>query len=407
MKRKYICIPVMVLMICALFPGMMISGDCESCSTEDVTPYTSQYLRESSLETDEMLDTLFQNISKKTELLTEMLKNVPSKEDEELSSLIDDFYTDYIYYLHYNYQKATLETVSAMTSESNNYLLINEIDKQIERSELEMAFLQYENLTREVDAQYDILRLYYAPTEDTQVEYGVVFDNILFLYKELTNLNTRYARLMTEYNISLQAEKQEILMRSLVICDTPGTGDSLQSYQQYYMASFAWVKAWVGVYSSQVPNTDYFIGEFCTGTKNTLDGYLAIANDEYDPWNVGSIQVKYFFIANQSTHQHNAIYEGNRSNYNLNGNYSIGGRQVSFTNGTGWTYGVSYDGSSTPSNGNYRFYVNADWFITYQACCIPSWPPDNTIYPQWCNKHCGGCFACDDGADQNFIIDEP
>ena len=61
MIRKYICIPVMVLMICALFPGM-ISGGCESCSTENVTPYTSEDLEEFSLEAEVMLDMLSRSI---------------------------------------------------------------------------------------------------------------------------------------------------------------------------------------------------------------------------------------------------------------------------------------------------------------------------------------------------------
>jgi len=393
-------------MICALFPGMMISRDCENCSTENVTPYTPEDLEKFSLEVEDVLDEQSITIVKKIGLLSKLLENTPTGKNKELSELIDSLYDDYISYLHYNYQKATLETIGAMATESDNYLLINKITEPVNQFELEKTLLLYEDLTREIDSKYDTLELYYDPIGGARIDYKTLVDDLLSLYKELTDLNTRYAKLVTEYTVSAQAEKQEILTRGLVICETPGAGDSLQDYQQYYLTSFVWVKAWIGVYSSQVPNTTYFIGQFCTGTKNTLNGYLNAAIDNFGAGNVGSIQVKYFFLANYGIYQHNAIYEGNKSVNNLNGNYYVGNNLVSFTNGAGWTYGATYDGSSTPSNGTYTFDVNENWFITYQACCIPSWPPDNTVYAQWCNKHCSGCFACDDGADQNFFYED-
>jgi len=233
-------------------------------------------------------------------------------------------------------------------------------------------------------------------------------DNIISIYDELTDVTAQYATLVTKHNIALQAEKQEILTRSWYDCDTPGTGDSLEDYESYYMTNFAWVKAWVGVYTSQSPIGTYIYSQYCTTTQRTLLQHLAYANDTYGPWNVGSIQVKYFFLADQSTHQHNAIYEGNRSNYNLNGSYQVGSSMIQFINGVAWTYGATYDGSSTPSNGYYTFDVNENWLypIEKNACCIPSSSPDDTTYYQWCNKHCSGCFACDDGADQNFFYED-
>lgn len=390
MKRKCICISVMVLMICALFPGM-IAGNCESCSTENVTLYTPEDLEKFSLEVEDVLDEQSITIVKKIGLLSKLLENPPTEKNKELSELINSLYDDYTSYLHYNYQKATLETIGAMTTERDNYLLINEITKPVDQLELEKTFLLYEDLTREIDDKYDTLELYYDPIGEERIDYKTVVDDILSLYKELTNLNTRYAKLVTERIVSAQAEKQEILTRGLVVCETPGEGDSLEDYEEYYLTSFAWVKAWVGVYSSSVPNTTYYIGQFCTGTKNTLSGYLNTAISTYGAGNVGSIQVKYFFIANYGTYQHNAIYEGNKTR--------VGGAET-------WTYGASYDGSSTPSNGTYTFDVNENWFITYQSCCLPSWAPDNTNAYQWCNIHCGGCFACDDGADQNFFYED-
>jgi len=405
MNKNYISIPVMVLMIGALVPGA-ISGDCENCSTEDIMPYTPEDLEKYNLEVEDFLDEQSITIMKKIGSLSKLFEDPPTEKNEELSKLLDSLYKDYIYYLHYNYQKATLKTIAAMTTESGNYLIIDKIIEPVDQPEVEDAYLLYEDLTLKLDYRYDTLELYYDHTGETQVDYGVLFDDILSLYNEATDLNTRYASLVAEYAISLQAETQEILTRSIVICDTPGAGDSLQANYPYYMASFAWVKAWIGVYSTVTPDMAYKIGDICTGTKNTLEGYLAIANSTYGSENVGSIQVKYFFLANQGIHQHNVIYEGNISNSNINGYRTVGDRPVYFTNGVGWTYGVSYDGSSTPSNGTYRFSIYADWLITQNACCIPSWPPDNTVYAQWCNKHCGGCFACDEGGDQNFVTDE-
>jgi len=104
-----------------------------------------------------------------------------------------------------------------------------------------------------------------------------------------------------------------------------------------------------------------------------------------------SVQVKYFFTTYKDGKKHNAIYEGNRPLYNLNGSYNVGGAMITFTDGVAWTYGASYDGSSTPSNGNYVFEVNDNWLV----CCDG--------LDEWCNTHCGTCFACDVGADQNFF----
>lgn len=260
---------------------------------------------------------------------------------------------------------------------------------------------------RPLSLKYITLWSYYDDSKE-EIDYCVLIDDIIALYDEYEDVVAYHAMLKTQYIISLQAESQKILTRDDSDCEYPGAGDSLQPATSYSMSNFRWVKAWVGVYTSQTPlGLPYLYAQYCTTTQRTLLQQLAYANDTYGLWNVGSIQVKYFFLADQSTHQHNAIYEGNHSNNNLNGNYPVGGATVPFTNGVAWTYGVSYDGSSTPSNGTYKFTLYVDHLIYDDypdCCCTPSYSPDDTTYDQWCNTHCGGCFACDDGGDQNFII---
>lgn len=406
MKRKYICIALMVLMICAPFPGMMVSGDCDSCNTENTVPYTVQDLNEFSLEADEMLETLSKDISEKVGQLKERLKDPPSEKDENLSALINALYDDYTYYRFYTSRKAVTDTVKAMTTEKNGYLIITKTEI-VADSEIDKTYLYLEDHMRSLSFKNGTLRSYYDQYENTQVDYCALLDEILSIYDKYIETAKVYATLVTQRDISWQAERQEFLTRDSNNCTEPGAGDSLEEDTGYYMSDFTWVKAWMGVYSSQVPNTTYITQNYCTTSHMTLTQFLAYANDTYGPWNVGSIQIKYFFLADEDAHQHNAIYEGNMSNYNLNGNYYVGDALIEFTNGVAWTYGAPYDGSSTPSDGTYEFKLWADHLYGYVPCCTPTSSPDDTTYDQWCNRHCYSCFACDVGADQNFITDEP
>jgi len=393
MKRKHICIPVIVLMICALFPGMMISGDCESCNTEDVRPYTAEELRESILEAEEKADVQYKEILEEIESLYTMLYNPPLEKDEKLSALISSFYNDYILYLRYVYQKTEGEVLSSMTSESEDgYLLITKAEP-VDTFDMEQSLVHRDELQRRIGAKYDILRSYYNSQSDEKIDYCAILDDMLALYDELTEVNIRCATLMIKFDVLMQAEKQEIFTGSTRAgdCDTPGPADSLYDNCSTYMSGFTWVKAWVGAYSSVSPEgAGTFIGQYCTATCRTLDQHLAYALLLISPA-TQSIQVKYFFTVYEGTHKHNAIYEGNKSRSNINGYYTVGGASVYFTNGAGWTYGGTYDGSSVPSNGHYVFDVNEGWLI----CC------DGV--DEWCNTHCSSCFACDVGADQNFI----
>jgi hypothetical protein len=404
MKRKYICIVVMVLIICALFPGPMLLGDCESCSTDDVTPYTEEGLRASLLEAEEMSETLYDEIQEQIKSLYAQLEKPPTEKEEKLSTLIRSFYSNYVEYLQYLYQETEGEIISSMTEKSNEGYLVITKTEPVDTLAVETALVYRDQLQRNIGARYDIIRSYYDPRIDVleayyydlesydNIDYCAILDDMIAQYEELSEATINCATLMTKYDILMQAKKQEILTGGAKDgnCDTPGAGDSLEDDETYYMTGFTWVKAWVGAYSSQSPEgAETFIGQYCTTTHRTLDQHLSYAV-LFISFSTKSVQVKYFFTVYTSGDKHNAIYEGNRSIYNLNGSYSVGGAMINFTNGVAWTYGASYDGSSTPSNGNYVFEVNDDWLV----CC------DND---EWCNTHCGSCFACDIGADQNFF----
>ena len=392
MERKYICIPVMVLMICALFPGM-ISGGCESCSTENVEPYSAEELHESILEAEEKADAKYKEILEEIDALYTMFYNPPLEKDEKLSSLISSFYNDYIVYLRSVYQKTEGEVLSSLTSETKDgYLRITKTEP-VETIEMEKALLHRDELQRSMGAKYEILRAYYDPESDEKIDYCALLDEILALYDELTDANILCATLMINYDVLLQVEHQEIFTGTTRAgdCDTPGIGDSLVDNWSTYMTGFTWVKAWVGAYSSVSPEgSETCLGQYCTATCRTLEQHLAYALLIISPA-TKSIQVKYFFTVYEGVHKHNAIYEGNRSLSNITGYYDVGDASIYFTNGVAWTYGASYDGSSVPSNGWYVFDVNEGWLI----CC------DGV--DEWCNTHCSSCFACDTGADQNFI----
>ena len=152
----------------------------------------------------------------------------------------------------------------------------------------------------------------------------------------------------------------------------------------YYV--YNWRKAdrvWVGCYSTSVPDTRYFLGEFCTSYYTTnfnyywnlaKSGYCGVSGSQ-----VNSIQVKFFHAASISGYNwsHDMIWEINKNSTRE------------------WSrYGVRYKTTDPPAG----YYMFSDYnFVLY--CCAPP--------RKYCNTHCGGCFACDDDATQHFIRGQP
>ncbi len=145
-------------------------------------------------------------------------------------------------------------------------------------------------------------------------------------------------------------------------------------------------KVWVGMYSSNTPDKNYFIDEYCTDTFTTNMYYYWNEAKNRNP-NTNSIQVKWIYTAtcNYDNKVHDLIWEGNKN-----------------SNSVWYTYAqYVYE---DPPKGDYgvQCYQNSGICQRYLVCCR------SPILYHWCNTHCGYCFACDDAdATQHFVTQNP
>ncbi|MEM0192434.1 MAG: hypothetical protein QXJ48_04780 [Candidatus Korarchaeum sp.] len=160
--------------------------------------------------------------------------------------------------------------------------------------------------------------------------------------------------------------------------------DPPQDNKWYYISNWQQAgRVWVGCYSSGEPDMHHFLGEFCTSTYTTNLNYY---------WNsarsggcgvpgsqVNSIQVKFFYRASIEGYSwpHDMIWEVNK---NATREWS--------------KYYVRYKTTNPPAG--YYMFSNYRWVL---SCCSP---PRN-----YCNTHCGSCFACDIDATQHFVKGQP
>ena len=167
----------------------------------------------------------------------------------------------------------------------------------------------------------------------------------------------------------------------------------------YYLSNWQQAgRVWVGCYSSGVPSSGTFLGEFCTDAYTTNFNYywnLAKSGRCRDPSSgnnvpgtgVNSIQIKFFHLAYLTNVGGYSGYHDMIWGINKNSTHE-------------WSKYIRYKTTNPPSG--YYSFVNYNNVLT---CCFP---------PQgYCNKHCfwmsewGYCFACDTDATQHFITGQP
>ncbi len=388
MKRKYICITVMVLMISALFPGMMISGDCESCSTENVTMYTSESLEESGLETtdcssgcgtDALLTyaDLQEMISSTKSDIESIRLEVELLEDKMRESVAKDFamsaansYIDLMNtYIEKSAKLAQLETIYAHTEETKDGLAMfvsasltsipteKELAHKLNTSEA--AFQQFFTM------EAKLLVAENAPYIQARIpEYNALVE--AYVAAHVSYLEEYYLVQMSSWGDGR-------LLTDSILCADKTT--PLAQYTQHYLTNFAQVRVWVGNYSTSTPNINSMIDEQCYT-------YFTMANDYDYYWSrrvdgTQSIQIKFIHSAYKSTTRHNAIWVVNKNIY-----------------GSSTPHGYEQYTTTTPSNGYH--YISTYCIL---VCCEQTY----NVW-RWCNTHCGGCFACDPTGCQNFMV---
>lgn len=164
-----------------------------------------------------------------------------------------------------------------------------------------------------------------------------------------------------------------------------------------YYTVFSPVAVWVGIYQSSIPNVTYFWGEYCTyefpSTSTDVKKYWDKAvelhpGSQFEDF--GSIQVKLFYdgIAynpkEESYQESNIIWE---FNCNSTGCWLARNRPELLS-----------PPDATYRNQEYMLYV----YARVLACC--SGGDVSSLTCKWANRHCGGCFAPDESASQNFAF---
>ncbi|ASJ12865.1 hypothetical protein [Thermococcus thioreducens] len=179
----------------------------------------------------------------------------------------------------------------------------------------------------------------------------------------------------------------------------PGVGDPKYASNAPLVryTYFSPVTVWVGIYLSTTPDVDNFWGQYCTyefpQTSTDVKKYWDRAVELTAPYlgqyfyERGSIQVKLFYEGQAynlvSYQESNLIWQ---FDCNKTGCWVINYRLK-----------LLHNPSASYFNKYYKLYVNTAWL----ACCKNG---DVGSTCKWANRHCGGCFAQDAAATQNFVI---
>ncbi len=162
----------------------------------------------------------------------------------------------------------------------------------------------------------------------------------------------------------------------LTYCDPPGRVLTTGWNYLHDFERSGWV--WIGCFSSSIPDVGHFIGEYCTYTYTTSMSYYWNLARQRCGSSTRSVQVKWFYRAYpmppDDDWKHYFIWEGNRNEWS-----------------EWYTYGDPFTDTS-PDPGYY--YIKANYYYVLWCCGSSA---------NYCNTHCGRCFACDRDATQHYI----
>ncbi|NJE61419.1 hypothetical protein [Thermococcus sp. 21S7] len=173
------------------------------------------------------------------------------------------------------------------------------------------------------------------------------------------------------------------------------------------------VAVWVGIYESSIPNKDYYWGQYCTYDfpKSSTDfkKYWDRAVQLYPalPDIGGSMEIKLFYRGWAYNTNSNPVPHSTAgmSTGSSNGRFQESNLiwQVECNKNGCWVvsyYQLPLSNPGTSHSDIYvRLYINFQWLR--DRCCKGG---DVGNMCKWANGHCGGCFAPDESASQNFPI---
>ncbi|BAD85928.1 hypothetical protein TK1739 [Thermococcus kodakarensis KOD1] len=180
---------------------------------------------------------------------------------------------------------------------------------------------------------------------------------------------------------------------------------ALKSYQTYTFINLRPVAVWVGMYSSEFPNKDYHVGDWCTYTfppdnkeSTIINIYWETAQEISRNWElkVSSVQIKFFYSA-LVYRQETQRYEETNLIFQYDCYFSKG--RVRCLPSSSYGKYLFTNPRTPPYKYTTKIVTNPYWLVCkYGGNCNGY----GCQYSKWANAHCGGCFAPDKSASQYF-----
>ena len=260
MKRKYICIPVMVLMICALFPGMGISGDCESCSTEKLMTYAN--LQEMISSTKAKIE----SIQFEVELLEDKIRETTDK--DVAMSAANSYINLMNSYIERKARLTQLETIYAHVKETKDGWSVF-VSSSLTIVPTEKELTNKFNASEAAFQQVYVMETKLLAAEDTAniraliIEYSTLVES--YIASHVSYLEDYYLVQMSSW------EDGRLLSVPPLTCADKTT--PLAQHTQHYLTNFAQVRVWAGNYSTSTPNMNSMIDQQCYTYFTMADDY--------------------------------------------------------------------------------------------------------------------------------------
>lgn len=179
----------------------------------------------------------------------------------------------------------------------------------------------------------------------------------------------------------------------------------LKSYQTYTFVSLKPVAVWVGMYSSDFPNRNYHLGDWCTykfpsdNKESTIRNiYWKTAQEIGRNWgrNVRSIQIKFFYSA-RVYRQETKQYE--QTNIIFQYDCYFSGGSVRCLPSPSYRKYLFANPQRPPYRYTTKIATNPYWLVCKSGGDCNGY---GCQYAKWSNAHCGGCFAPDKSDSQYF-----
>jgi hypothetical protein len=298
----------------------MASGGCENCTTNNVVPYTQEDLEESGVETNDCADGCdtdalltyaglqemifsmrsdIESIRLEVDLLENMIQE--SADKDITTTAANSYITLMNAYIEKMSRLAQLETIYAHVVETKDGLAM------FDSSSLTAVPIDMELASKRRASESAFQQVYVMEKKLLTAENASCLRVRISDYNALVEayVAAHVAYLERYYRVQMSSWKDGRLLTRSFMCE-----DKLPCFSesaQHYFTNFAQVRVWVGNYSSESPDEDFYLDQQCYT-------YFTKENDYAYYWarkvpGTQSIQIKFFHSAYKNTTRHNVIWE--------------------------------------------------------------------------------------------------